>query len=178
MDEQVSKKLRDFRKKQGLTIAEFAEKIGFKSATGYAKIERNETDIRLKFLVNVCEIFNVPLSDFLGFQGVPNGDYTTQLENLLQLEQLQLNSISEFCKVLKSLIKGSQNKELAITEVENKLDTIIQLNQKQQLENLSPDAIISNGKYLSQADLESLLNKIMVDNAMLNYKVNKLLSDK
>lgn len=178
MDELVSKKLRDFRKKQGLTIAEFAEKLGFKSATGYAKIERNETDIRLKFLVNVCETFDAELSDFLGLNEVTSGKYTNRLEELLQLEQLQLNAISEFCKVLKSIVKDSSTTKSSISDLENRLESIIKLNQQQQLGSLTPETIISNGKYLDQTKLESLLNKIMVDNAALNYKVNKLLSNK
>ena len=176
MDQQVSNKLRDFRKKQGLTIAEFAEKLGFKSPTGYAKIERNETEIRLKFLVTVCETFNLTLQELLELPNTSDNEYTDRLENLLQLEQLQLNAISEFCKIIQGVIKHTPD-EHTVGELKNRLAHIIDVNQSQQLDQLSAQAIITNRKYLGHHDLETLLKKIIIDNASLDLKVNKLLSN-
>lgn len=76
----LNKKIKDFRKNQGLTQHQMAKRLGI-SQPAYQKIEAGDTDsMRVKTLRNLCVEFNLSADDLLGL-----GEYkqkTTQIINI------------------------------------------------------------------------------------------------
>lgn len=62
----LNKKIKDFRKSQGLTQQQMASRLGI-SQPAYQKIEAGETDsMRVKTLRNLCTEFNLSADWLLG----------------------------------------------------------------------------------------------------------------
>lgn len=69
--DQLRQNIRDLREDKHLTQAVMAEKLGM-SETGYAKIERGESGIRIERLQQIAQVLEVNLADLipLGDEGV------------------------------------------------------------------------------------------------------------
>ena len=63
----LSERLKDERKKAGLSQKEFAEKLGLNART-YASYERGERDISTALLLNICKTLNISSDRLLGNQ--------------------------------------------------------------------------------------------------------------
>ena len=59
-----SKRIREFRKKKGLTQIDIADKICL-SQSAYAKIENGHTALDIHRLMEIAKLLEVPISDFL-----------------------------------------------------------------------------------------------------------------
>lgn len=57
-------KIRELREEQHLTQADMAEKLGL-SVTGYAKIERGETNVKAERLQQIAHIFNIGVQELM-----------------------------------------------------------------------------------------------------------------
>ena len=66
--DQLRQNIRDFREDKHLTQALMAEKLGM-SETGYAKIERGESGVRIERLQQIAQVLEVNLADL-----IPLGD--------------------------------------------------------------------------------------------------------
>lgn len=62
----VHEKIRFIRQAKNLSQDEMAEKLGI-CLNAYGNIERGDTDIRLSRLEQIAELFEMPLSQLLGF---------------------------------------------------------------------------------------------------------------
>ncbi|MEB5857672.1 helix-turn-helix domain-containing protein [Enterococcus gallinarum] len=60
------KKMRDIRKKKGVTQKYVADKLGFKTSQAYANIEYGNTELKLSVALQVATILGVSVYDFLG----------------------------------------------------------------------------------------------------------------
>lgn len=58
------KKIKDLRKKNGMTQAELAELLGFKSASAIGMIERDERNISPEMFPKLSQIFSIPVDYF------------------------------------------------------------------------------------------------------------------
>lgn len=104
----VHEKIRFIRQAKNLSQDEMAEKLGI-CLNAYGNIERGDTDIRLSRLEQIAQLFEMPLSQLLGFDeknvfntkgknniGQHNQSYCTihypteylQLQNELEKEKL------------------------------------------------------------------------------------------
>ncbi|MEG9489758.1 helix-turn-helix transcriptional regulator [Mannheimia indoligenes] len=68
--DQLRQNIRDFREDKHLTQADMAEKLGM-SVTGYAKLERGESQIRVERLQQIAQILEVNVEELMenGNQG-------------------------------------------------------------------------------------------------------------
>lgn len=62
----VHEKIKVMRLFKDLTQAEMAEKLGYESVQGYAKLERGETDPTIGKLQEIARVLSVSLQDLLG----------------------------------------------------------------------------------------------------------------
>jgi transcriptional regulator with XRE-family HTH domain len=62
----VHEKIKVMRLFKNLTQEEMAEKLGYASIQGYAKLERGETDPTLGKLEDIAKVLSVSLQDLLG----------------------------------------------------------------------------------------------------------------
>lgn len=60
------KKMRDIRKKKGVTQKYVADQLGFKTSQAYANIEYGNTELKLSVALQVATILGVSVYDFLG----------------------------------------------------------------------------------------------------------------
>ena len=69
--DQLRQNIRDLREDKHLTQAVMAEKLGM-SETGYAKIERGESGVRIERLQQIAQVLEVNIADLipLGDEGV------------------------------------------------------------------------------------------------------------
>ncbi len=63
--ETIYQNIREIRIKRSLTQEEVARRL-FMVVSGYSKIERGETELTIKRLFELADIFNVPYTDLLG----------------------------------------------------------------------------------------------------------------
>ena len=80
----ISFKIRKIRELKGLTREAFCEKLN-ENTEYWGLIERGEQAISLPKLIQVCEIYNIPIEDIidLDFQNSP--DTTTLKSDIVQL---------------------------------------------------------------------------------------------
>lgn len=64
--DQLRQKIRDMREDKQMTQAEMAELLHM-SETGYAKIERGESSIRIERLDQIAQVFGVSIADLIPF---------------------------------------------------------------------------------------------------------------
>ncbi|MGX2973865.1 helix-turn-helix domain-containing protein [Ursidibacter arcticus] len=62
--DQLRQNIRDIREDKNLTQADMAEKLGM-SVTGYAKLERGESQVRVERLHQIAQIFEVSVEDLM-----------------------------------------------------------------------------------------------------------------
>lgn len=62
--DQLRQNIRDIREDRGMTQSEMAEKLNM-SETGYAKIERGESGVRVERLWQIAQVLGVNLTDLL-----------------------------------------------------------------------------------------------------------------
>lgn len=62
--DRLRQNIRDFREDKNLTQADVAEKLGM-SVTGYAKLERGESQIRVERLEQIAQILDVKPSELM-----------------------------------------------------------------------------------------------------------------
>lgn len=69
--DQLRQNIRDFREDKHFTQADMAEKLGM-SVTGYAKLERGESQIRVERLQQIAQILEVNVEELMesGNQGI------------------------------------------------------------------------------------------------------------
>lgn len=69
--DQLRQNIRDFREDKHFTQADMAEKLGM-SVTGYAKLERGESQIRVERLKQIAQILEVNVEELMesGNQGI------------------------------------------------------------------------------------------------------------
>lgn len=125
----VHEKIRFIRQAKNLSQDEMAEKLGI-CLNAYGNIERGDTDIRLSRLEQIAQLFEMPLSQLLGFDeknvfnvtGTNNGGIHHQNYGTISYpaEYLQLQNELEKEKLL------NQQKEL---EIELKNEQISQLKE-------------------------------------------------
>jgi transcriptional regulator with XRE-family HTH domain len=112
---ELCEKIRFMRMFKGWSQEEMAEKLGM-VVSGYAKIERGETDVNFSRLTQIANLFGIELSNLIGlneknvFNVVENSNYYSPLSNVtvsipesefkIQLEKFQI-------------IVEQQNKEIA-----------------------------------------------------------------
>lgn len=64
--DQLRQNIRDLREDKNMTQAVMAEKLGM-SETGYAKIERGESGIKIEKLQQIAQVLEVSLADLIPF---------------------------------------------------------------------------------------------------------------
>ena len=96
MEEQVAQRIKVLRQLRGLTIVEFATRLGFKSHAAYAKLEYGQTEIKLRHLTKISEEFDVSVAWLLGIKEEPEKEDTRALESV----HYRLTSYMEFLHVL------------------------------------------------------------------------------
>jgi transcriptional regulator with XRE-family HTH domain len=62
----VHEKIKVMRLFKDLTQEEMAEKLGYASIQGYAKLERGETDLSIGKLEEIAKVLGISLQDLLG----------------------------------------------------------------------------------------------------------------
>lgn len=127
----VHEKIRFIRQAKNLSQDEMAEKLGI-CLNAYGNIERGDTDIRLSRLEQIAQLFEMPLSQLLGFDeknifnisGTNNGLGTQNVQGNCTIhypaEYLQLQNELEKEKLL------NQQKD---KEIELKNEKIADLNR-------------------------------------------------
>lgn len=60
----MGKKLRMLREYRGYNQSFMAEQLGM-TISGYSRIERQEVDISILKLINICEVFKIQVQDFI-----------------------------------------------------------------------------------------------------------------
>jgi transcriptional regulator with XRE-family HTH domain len=73
----ISKKIRDIRKKHGHTLEELGEKLNF-NPSNLSKIERGVRKPNLELIEQLMEIYEVPLTYFFGEQS----ELSDELKNI------------------------------------------------------------------------------------------------
>ena len=96
MEEKVAQRIKALRQLRGLTIVEFATKLGFKSHAAYAKLEYGQTEIKLRHLTKISEEFDVSVAWLLGIKEEADKEDTRALESV----HYRLTSYMEFLHVL------------------------------------------------------------------------------
>lgn len=122
---QLGQKIKKIRELRSYTQEHMAEQLGM-SQTGYGNIERDETDISLKRMKQICEILDIKLQELFGFDekkmlvgtinnstgqnGVVYNNENFERERKLYEEQVallkdQVNMLKEEIVFLKKFIK-------------------------------------------------------------------------
>ena len=98
----VGKKLRLLREYRGYNQSFMAEQLGI-TISGYSRIERQEVDISMHKLINICEVFKIQVEDFINLNEIEliallsshRSDLSkSQLAVITQLEKLYNEQIS------------------------------------------------------------------------------------
>ena len=61
----MNSRLRELRKKRGVSLAFVAEKLGYSHPSGYANIEYGLSRLRLDQAKIIADIYNVPLEELI-----------------------------------------------------------------------------------------------------------------
>ncbi len=126
----IYEKIGFMRQLKGWSQEEMAEQLQM-SASGYAKIERGETDIHISRLEQIANVFQTSLIDLLSF-GEKNviyvsGDNNSQIQNLNFSQEATAFEIKRL-----QLIIDYQNKEIThLKETISLKDEMINLMKKQ-----------------------------------------------
>lgn len=60
---EYTKNLKEIRKKLGITQAEMADVLGYKSKAGYSELERGNVKVTLEQAKKISEVFNLSIND-------------------------------------------------------------------------------------------------------------------
>jgi transcriptional regulator with XRE-family HTH domain len=109
------------RSKLGITQAEISKKLGM-AQNNYGKLERGETEMSVKRLVEIAEVLDVTLDDLLYPDRVSNRNfqYFERLETIMEFKDFMIetlhrnlvDAIKEVNERLKQLNKYEKDKEL------------------------------------------------------------------
>jgi len=104
-----SKRIREFRKKKGLTQIDVADKICL-SQSAYAKIENGHTALDINRLIKIAKLLEVPISDFLPNLKVKSYNFNPKNGNQqLKVEHFYVDG-RVLLKVKDKLIKSKNNR--------------------------------------------------------------------
>lgn len=133
---EIYDKVRIMREVNQWSQEDMAEKMGM-SVTGYAKIERGQSEIHYDKLVQLAKIFNISLSDLISVdekkptwyfrenntQNIQANYYATDEAILLELEKtkLVLDNAQDLIKIKDELISQKENEIKALKEIINLL---------------------------------------------------------
>ncbi|STO63474.1 putative transcriptional regulator [Haemophilus parahaemolyticus] len=133
---EIYDKVRIMREVNQWSQEDMAEKMGM-SVTGYAKIERGQSNIHYDKLVQLAKIFNISLSDLISVdekkptwyfrenntQNIQANYYATDEAILLELEKtkLVLDNAQDLIKIKDELISQKENEIKALKEIINLL---------------------------------------------------------
>ena len=123
----VHEKIKVMRLFKGLTQEEMAEKLGYASTQGYAKLERGETDPTLGKLDDIAKALGISLQDLLGLNesNVVNvaGNCQNTRYNYAQNVNLTLLTESQCAHDLDQtrLLLQERDKEMEHLNTENRL---------------------------------------------------------
>lgn len=95
---QIAFKLRRIREVKGLTREKFCERLG-ENSDYWGLIERGEQPISLSKLLQVCEVYDIPIESVVELKYVPQNDsfLRKDIEDLLdQCQGRQLEIIRKF----------------------------------------------------------------------------------
>ncbi len=87
-------RIRDLRKRKGLTQGELARLLSFKSASAVGMIEREERELNIETLNQLSEIFGVSTDYILGKTVEENPGELDQLEQEFKVLLEKIKSIS------------------------------------------------------------------------------------
>lgn len=105
----ISKKIRDLRKKAGLTQERFAEAADL-SVDVIGKIERGRTTPALDTLVKISTALDIPLSELLDFRGPPR-TLSEEIEKLrLYLATKDLESVRFAGRIIREIMDHLENR--------------------------------------------------------------------
>lgn len=99
----VGARIRDIRKQNNITLQQLSEKIGL-TQPQLSRIENNQNMAQIDTLFNLCNIFNITLSDFFSPDGNAEPLYPelkALLDSARNLSPKQLLMLSEFLKSMK-----------------------------------------------------------------------------
>lgn len=102
--------IRNTRKEKGITHEEIAKSLGM-TTSGYARIEKGETSMKLETYIDICKYLGVDL-----FASKPEENETSLITN----KETDINSLSNEIR--------STNKK--IDNIEDKLEEILKLFKK------------------------------------------------
>ena len=133
---EIYDKVRIMREVNQWSQEDMAEKMGM-YVTGYAKIERGQSNIHYDKLVQLAKIFNISLSDLISVdekkptwyfrenntQNIQANYYATDEAILLELEKtkLVLDNAQDLIKIKDELISQKENEIKALKEIINLL---------------------------------------------------------
>ena len=95
---QIAGKLRKIRESKGLTRDKFCEQLG-ENSDYWGLIERGEQPISLVKLLQVCEVYDIPIEDIVDLKRVEQDDVFLRNDIAVLLEQCkgrQLEIIKKF----------------------------------------------------------------------------------
>ncbi len=95
-DKKVYLKLRDIRKKKGLTLSSLAKKTGMDTQK-IGRMERGETQITVDVLQNVARVLNVPVSKLFEESEKVNISAEDSRSDLVNIIPIIYRYIDEFC---------------------------------------------------------------------------------
>lgn len=87
----IAERLKDERKKAGLSQKEFAEKLGLNART-YASYERGERDVSTALLLNICTALNISSDRLLGTESYPSSAATANTIATLRNAEFELST--------------------------------------------------------------------------------------
>lgn len=111
--ENIQIRLKEIRKKLGLTQVEISNRLGMKQAT-YQKLESGKTpDMRISTLVHICKTLNVSADDILGLKvnvEEPKTQYTKEFDTVILQDRTEM--LQRFEEILSTL--DGQDYELKV----------------------------------------------------------------
>lgn len=125
----VHEKIRFIRQAKGFSQDEMAEKLGI-CLNAYGNIERGDTDIRLSRLEQIAQLFEMPLSQLLGFdeKNVFNANSTNHGTQSIQ-SYCTIHYPAEYLQLQNELEKEKLLNQQKATEIELKDEKISDLNR-------------------------------------------------
>lgn len=114
----IGSKIASRRKQLGLTQAELAERMGYKSKSTINKIEKGENDVPQRKIVLFAEVLKVSVSYLMDWEAeepAPLSDEEAELMEYLDM----LRSRPE-CRLLLKTYKGSTKEEVLILSSQEK----------------------------------------------------------
>jgi transcriptional regulator with XRE-family HTH domain len=127
------RRTRELREKAGLTQAQLAEMIGFRTPYYLSQIETGKRTVGLSVLNKICRALGIDLSDFFGKEMPPvDVDFVHKaiLDQLGGVSRDKLDLIREYIATVKDMTPGSINETISYAKKEKLWEETLRSKQK------------------------------------------------